>query len=247
MKKLTAGTIALSSVMMVSGAQAFTFNPYVSNKLSFSMVNKTDSKSVTTAHIGDNVQSARIELSNGDDSVFGNRLAVGVAFPIEKIFGTVRTELEWGWNSTASTKEKFTTYDRFLNGDYVSGYMSAAPGEYKNEVGINTFMLNVYYDFDTKTAFTPYVGFGLGMALVNFKTPLYDENDNTMAWSIGAGVAYAINNNISIDFGYRYTDLGKAQLETKFQPDWVISGPLPTKVEHSLAMHDFTLGVRYTF
>ena len=65
-------------------------------------------------------------------------------------------------------------------------------------------MLNAYYDIDTGTKFTPYVGAGIGMA--RLKAKIDDETDfskskTTFAWQVGAGISYAMTENVSLDAG----------------------------------------------
>lgn len=73
------------------------------------------------------------------DNVFGGSLAYGVKT------GAVRTELEL--NIKQDAEKKLT--DEF--------------GSTKLSMENNSVMLNAYYDIDTGTKFTPYVGAGIGM------------------------------------------------------------------------------------
>jgi opacity protein-like surface antigen len=63
-------------------------------------------------------------------------------------------------------------------------------------------------------AFTPYVGAVIGMFFVDYRTrgdftlgeftvDQTNSDDRTnFAWNIGAGVAYAITQNLDVDFNY---------------------------------------------
>lgn len=108
-----------------------------------------------------------------------------------------------------------------------------------------TLLANVYYDFHNSTAFTPYIGAGLGLAFnyLGFDTEYYngdgysmDDRQTNFAWQVGAGVAYAINENIAVDVAYRYLDLGYTQVDSHYTD----AGIRPYN-------HEFMLGLRFGF
>jgi outer membrane autotransporter protein len=77
-------------------------------------------------------------------------------------------------------------------------------------------MANGYFDINTSTDFTPYIGAGLGMVYrdANYTAPYggvtHTEDDQSwnLAWTLGAGVAYHVTDTMALDLGYRYVDLG---------------------------------------
>lgn len=85
-----------------------------------------------------------------------------------------------------------------------------------------TLLANVYYDFHNSTAFTPYIGAGLGLAFnylgVDFdgKDGDYsmDDRQTNFAWQVGAGVAYSFTENVAVDVAYRYLDLGYTEVSS---------------------------------
>jgi outer membrane autotransporter protein len=104
-------------------------------------------------------------------------------------------------------------------------------------------MFNAYYDIDTGTRFTPYVGAGLGYAHLKAKAngDVYgSESADNLAWQLGAGVSYAATDNISVDLGYRYTDYGS--LTSKYSDE---DGSEKFKIDSDA--NEFYLGVRYAF
>jgi len=75
-------------------------------------------------------------------------------------------------------------------------------------------MANVYADLGTVAGFTPYVGGGVGLIYSSQRVSI-DDVDPTLdfysrdaqykvAYSVGAGVAYRVAQNTSIDVGYQY-------------------------------------------
>lgn len=71
------------------------------------------------------------------------------------------------------------------------------------------FMLNGYFDINTGTPITPYVGAGAGAAIVNLDLDLgtlgaIDDSDTVFAYQGIVGVAYALTDNVDIGLEYRY-------------------------------------------
>ncbi len=89
---------------------------------------------------------------------------------------------------------------------------------------INTFSANAYWDFKTSSAFTPYIGAMVGLSWLS----LDDKHKLRASFGAGVGTAYRINEDISLDVGYKYSYLGK------------IDG---IKVRSS----DLSIGVRFAF
>lgn len=77
-------------------------------------------------------------------------------------------------------------------------------------------MANVYADLGTVAGFTPYVGAGLGVLRTKWDanasfTDAFgtfeigaQERAYSMAYTLNAGVAYALGGNVSLDVGYQY-------------------------------------------
>lgn len=96
--------------------------------------------------------------------------------------------------------------------------------------------VSAIYDFDTQTAFKPYIGARVGLNRVSShyyhrtsSSRLYTSNKETKA-GIGAlaGVSYEINRNIALDAGYRYNYWGKYE-------------------NAKIHSHEFSAGVRVKF
>ena len=95
-------------------------------------------------------------------------------------------------------------------------------GSTKLTTNSTTLLANFYYDFHNSSAFTPYVGAGLGLAFnylgvdvhaMDGRSASADERQTRFAWQVGAGVAYNFNENMAIDAGYRYLDLGYTEVK----------------------------------
>lgn len=70
---------------------------------------------------------------------------------------------------------------------------------------------SVYYDFDTDTVVTPYVGVGGGLSHVTLNvkqsvTERYAEHEDylwALAFQAAAGIGYAVTEDLTVTFGYR--------------------------------------------
>lgn len=121
------------------------------------------------------------KISGGSDSAFGGSIAFGYNF--DKRSGVpVRTEIEYAIFSETENKESLS---KSLQTEGIGWHEEeTTTGSLKQRFGIQTLFLNAYYGFQTGTAFTPYVGGGLGMAFVNtkakysnsYRTAVYDDD-----------------------------------------------------------------------
>jgi opacity protein-like surface antigen len=62
-------------------------------------------------------------------------------------------------------------------------------------------MANAYYDIKNASAFTPFIGFGVGMADIK------NAKDNEFAWSASVGGKYNIDKNMYLGLKGSYTSV----------------------------------------
>ena len=109
-------------------------------------------------------------------------------------FGMFRVEGEIGY--------QINDIDRVTGGGY--SYNANA------DVYCLSFLVNGYIDFVNRSRFTPYISAGIGIANVGvesdyyYDSDYYDDDDTVFAYQVGAGVAYAINRNMTLDLKYRF-------------------------------------------
>lgn len=236
-KTLLLATVA--TVAFAMNANAGVLTPYVSAKLSAAKldVNQSSRAIVTGTNFGTEVTR---NFQSYDDSkrVWGTSFAAGVSYGLEG--GAIRTELEWQRNTAARMNNTIASYDGV--GD--------AETE-KTKIKTHAYMLNAYYDFDTCTKFTPYVGAGIGLAKTKiarhgeYDGPFMRGGEGTVkhtgiAWQIGAGIAYALNDNVSVDVGYRYIDYGKFK-------DSLIFDHGSFRTSYETTANELYAGLRYSF
>ena len=118
----------------------------------------------------------------------------------------------------------------------------------KGRWNLQTLFLNLYWDFHNDTAFTPYIGGGLGMGFVESRYKVEGlgysgsstDYNTVFAWNAGAGVSYAFTDNISADLAYRFVGLGYSETEKTILGEKQKLGMAPYA-------NEFSLGLRYTF
>ena len=204
-------------------------NPYVSAKIGISdfVVDANQYMYHTPDAYKSTIVDGRI-----DDINAAYRAAVGLRFC------DFRIEAEYGYGNYAMSGNWALNTKNGVVGSYPPNL--SYPSTYTLKSRVQTVMLNAYYDINTGTKFTPYVGAGIGYS--HLKAKIHDvdfsesKSDNNFTWQIGAGVSYAMTDNIALDAGYRYTDAGDVKFYTE---DGV------NKFEAQ--SHEFLLGARYTF
>jgi opacity protein-like surface antigen len=125
-------------------------------------------------------------------------------------------------------------------------------------------LANAYVDLGTWWCVTPFIGAGVGGARVAINgftdaglsnqgggaLPSLAYGDNmskwNLAWALHAGVAYKVTPNVTVEFAYRYLDMGDGMagdLKT-FDGTNNINNPMTFK---NITSHDLKLGVRWNF
>ncbi|CQI89472.1 Adhesin/invasin protein PagN [Yersinia rohdei] len=136
--------------------------------------------------------------------------------------------------------------------EYTSGSSIFATSYNHHKVDVQRLMLNVYRDYALGYDISIYGTLGLGLAKVESSgwqgntSRQYTENTQTnLAYSVGAGVSYAMMNNLSIDLGYRYVDMGN--VESGYNNFTNARRLQDEQMKAHLISSEFTLGARYLF
>lgn len=164
-----------------------------------------------------------------DDAEFDNGYvlgaAVGLATDVEdpETMIPIRAEVEFSYQKNDLDQ---------LNPS--SGFVLV--GSESGDVSIMTLMVNGYVDFKNESIVTPYLMAGVGAARVDMKLKVGavsgDDDDTVAAFQAGAGLAFAVSKNVSIDTEYRY---------------FLTDNPDIDGAEVEISGHRLQMGVRYTF
>lgn len=108
-----------------------------------------------------------------------------------------------------------------LRVDWAGDYDTGDNGD----LNTTTVLGNLYFDWANESAFTPYLGAGVGYGWVNASGD--GDDDDGFAYALMAGVSVKLADTISLDTGYRFRDV-------------LISGPDPYE-------HQIMTGLRFEF
>lgn len=146
-------------------------------------------------------------------------IAIGKDFGALVGFG-MRGEIEVGAVETEISSHTVTALGATLDDDNAFG-----------STRIIHALANVAVDYDLG-AFKPYATAGIGIANVSFmnhgivvdaatsaasglpvgNVTAMNDSANALAWQVGAGVAYALNDTVTLEAGYRYFGVENARL-----------------------------------
>ena len=213
-------------------ASACDLKPYISAKINAASVS-SKVKQTQTLYSFLGTYAEDVYRDDINDTTWGFSLAAGIKKELEK--GAVRAEFE---------------FTRFQPS---SSYITLIGEQNKFKTQIHSYMINGYYDFNTDSAFTPYVGGGIGYAKTKLTAAsgfAVDRNrrvsHTNFAWQLGGGIAYAVNDNVSVDVGYRYIDYGRFNKTTGFASiPGLVDRYRKTSVDASAS--EIYAGIRYTF
>jgi OmpA-OmpF porin, OOP family len=122
--------------------------------------------------------------------------------------------------------------------DFASGgRLNTVSGEVKSY----SYMANVYFDFDTQTRVSPYVGAGLGLSTMTLESSSLgvEDEDNAFAYQGMVGLGWTPENllNTVLQVGYRY----HATTSPSF------AGASGLNIEHDYSTHNLEAGARFRF
>ena len=205
MKKtiLTVTALAVLAVPMSSMATDDAF--YIKGSLGIGMAMDTDI---------DNMPNAAGTAKMTYDTGFVGSLAAGYDFA-----NPMRMEVEFMRLQNDLDRLSYdNVYGNFTEGDLTT----------------KSFMLNGYYDIATGSPWTPFVGVGIGWSKLDLDTPAFpiSDNDDVFTYQFIGGVAYAFNEQWSVDAEYRFVGTGDA----------TISG-----ADYDFNSNNLMLGLRYSF
>lgn len=158
-------------------------------------------------------------------------------------------KLEDTWSIGAGYGYNFDWFRADVTADYrANAQFTGIMGELFGELTTWSTLLNGYFDLGTWSGITPYVGAGIGAAYHEtrkwhdlYGDPVFAGGSNwELAWAVMAGLAIQFTPKASLDVGYRYVDLGKA--ESGLDADF---NAIKVKTDN-ISAHEVRVGIRYT-
>ena len=104
----------------------------------------------------------------------------------------------------------------------------------EGDLKTRSFMFNGFYDVDTGSAWTPFIGAGLGWSKLDINDPGFNDSDSddVFTYQFIGGVAYAFNDQWSVDAQYRFMGTSDATIDG---------------ADFSVNSNNLMLGLRYSF
>lgn len=138
------------------------------------------------------------------------------------------------------------------NNEFTSGSTNFPTSFNHHQIRSQRLMLNAYKDFPLNAQFSLYGTAGLGWVRLqsggwqgNPNRQYLDGSQNNLAYSLGFGVTYSPAQKVSIDLGWRYTDMGKAKSGANNFTN--VRGLRDEQMRAKLTASEISVGVRYSF
>lgn len=215
-------------LLLFISAQAFSSSQpgfYLSAKAGAGLLQTTDNSlqgnGMTAGALSYNI--GKENLKNSTSAVFSPGIAVGYQFANEN-YQPVRAELAFQYYGKQNENMDFSpTVSGYWHNQSNNTFSLPSVSSLYTKTKANTLMVNVYYDIPLSTGISTYLMAGAGAAFISndvyWKTNVAGQaldagaskNVTNLAWSAGAGISWNINENISLDTGYVYTDAGSAE------------------------------------
>lgn len=196
MKKLLIATAVFATLAVSATAQAAT--PYIEGQLGYANLGDVDTNTYTGTSGNITATNLRLTADYDSSATFGAEFGFkDVIVPNLRIGASISTM-------------KFDLKSAELNGvitdgvDTITGPVTVTRADLasvgaNSDNRVNLYMVNAYYDFKNSTDFTPFVGFGLGLADIK------NAKGTEFAYSINAGAKYNIDKNIYVGAKGTYT------------------------------------------
>lgn len=204
-------------------AEILAVNQYISAKLGYSGI------FVDPINITNNTTHAKTSAHTLLSGVNVD-IAIGTYYAFSYV--ALRTELDYSVRFTATNNTNAVSSS-------VTGISKNAP--YTVSATLQSLLLNVYLDFNTKTRVVPYIGAGIGASTVMDKykfngTSTGNKLTFNFSWMASVGAAIYIIPSVAIDIQARYFDLGNTKHSIQ-----------ALKLKNVYQAAEALVGIRYTF
>ena len=120
---------------------------------------------------------------------------------------------------------------------------ATALADERGDITTDTWMLNVFYDFDLEYGIVPYLGLGLGVSASDLKfqpsgVALLNDDDQVFSYQVLTGVNYALSPMWSVYANYRYRNADGAKF---------YASELPVRFDMDIDNHLLDFGIRFSF
>jgi len=141
--------------------------------------------------------------------------------------GSGRVEIEYSYRNNS-----------FSHAEFSDGTVAAA-----GDLSVQGLLLNSFAEFPNSTRVTPYLGVGIGGALIKLdkltvnSLPMVDDSKLVLAYQGGCGVNMELTSSLQLDFGYRFFATDQPQFKE-------VDG---RKIDLKYHAHTVSIGLIYGF
>lgn len=177
-----------------------------------------------------------LEFDSSTKTGYGYRAAIGV-YRVPQ----VRVEGEIGYRRASLDKLSINN-DAGLGAAAGMAPLAGSASASGHTTAISA-MLNAYYDYDTGSAWRPYIDAGIGAARLTLKNvaasgvPVVDAFDTVFAYQLGLGIGYELTKSLTVAVDYRYF--------TTLDPTF--KDAAGNSFNSEFTSHNLSLGIRYRF
>ena len=193
--------ILLLLALISSSVLAADLKPYLEGQFGLSYLDDVDIKPYTSVDDGLGTVSASAKIKY-DHSVSGGFEIGANNVGIENLrIGVSYSRMKFDMDKVAGSLT-VTDVSSDINGNYTGDITPQVKSlGISLDNSVNLYMANAYYDIKNASAFTPFIGFGVGMADIK------NAKDNEFAWSASVGGKYNIDKNMYLGLKGSYTSV----------------------------------------
>ena len=210
LNKLTTAVIFAVSIASIN-AQAAT--PYVEGQIGYANASKVNTNTYNgEVEPGITATDLKGSLNYDSSASFGAEIGMKDVLVPNLRLGASITTMKFDLKNATISGSVTDGVDTISGSLPITAAQFASVGlNFDNRV--NLYMANAYYDFKNDSQFTPFVGFGLGVADIKNAT------DNEFAYTLNAGAKYNIDKNVYIGAKAAYTNINgpSDELGLKYQ------------------------------
>ncbi|MDI9277720.1 outer membrane beta-barrel protein [Pantoea sp. EABMAA-21] len=153
------------------------------------------------------------------------------------------------WGNGWRTEGEYTFGQK---SEFTSGSSTFTSSYNHLQTDVQRLMLNVYRDYQIGYNVALYGTAGVGVSKIkaggwqgNSSRQYASTTQNNLTYSVGAGISYTPIEQVSLDLGYRYVDMGK--IESGYNTFGNARGFKDEQMKAHLVENQFVLGARYLF
>lgn len=209
---------------------------------------------LATAFVGAQILLAQPGSADRDDEGFYIGLGAGYNLPHEQDIDVTNFDQNIEHMGGPGGLAQFGyKYEEGWRAELEGGYRTSevdgiSAGSGAGDVDAWTMIINGFYDFETDSGWTPYIGAGAGVALVDFSgvtpvnsangtTSINDSADPNLALQAIVGLGIPIAENLELTTQYNFLAV----------PEVEVNANNGSNIRSELYDHMVTVGLRYTF